>query len=341
LGSFVEGGEIRDAVSDQAYWTSPPSWSVAEHGVDANAVGLAGHEGAYDNASAYYQWNLANKDFGQPSLGFSFNNSAAAGGGLKSALASREGEFFSSGAFVAPYEDLYSELSGASLSFVPMDNAKISLSGFIPSDRSEGARASLQKAELSYKGPADIEMRVGYGWMQEDEAWLGSRTSGAFGQGIEGASEFATASILAPLTDKLSLFGAYTHGSSDIAVSSGLISDWSKARSTAFGFGLLSGDLLAAGDHLSLMIGQPHRVSQGQATFTVPTATDNTGRVITETETVDLAPEGREIAIESTYRFQLGDEGELATGAFLRLEPNHNPEAEPDIGVGLRYQKRF
>lgn len=334
LRSFVEETEGGGNGHGATYWTLPPALSVT---ADAS-------EGANGRAqpSAGYRWYLTTDLVDQPALDLSLNGSSSTSTDLSSALATRDGEFFSAGAFLAPYDSLYGTLSGASLSFAPIEDATLSIAGFLPSDEDEDAQASVQKAELSYKAVADIEMRVGYGWMHEDGAMLGGHAYGAFGREMASSSEFATASILAPLSEKLSLFGAYTYGTSNAQASSGLISDWSRTRSNAFGVGLLSGDLVTEGDHLSLMIGQPLRVSQGRATLKVPVALDGNRRVVTETQSVDLSPDGREVAIESVYRFALGQEnGQVETGAFLRLQPDHDPNAKPDIGVGLRYRKEF
>ncbi|MGI9449569.1 MAG: hypothetical protein ACR2QH_02810, partial [Geminicoccaceae bacterium] len=194
--------------------------------------------------------------------------------------------------------------------------------------------------ELSHKTFGDVELRLGYGWLQEEGSFLGSESDGAFGVESSGDSQFVTASILAPITDDVSLFGSYTRGEASVSTGgTSLLSDWSTAKVESFGAGMIAKDVAMESDRLTLMAGQPLRVEEASATLTVPTGRTADGRVVNESERVDLAPEAREIALEAIYSFDVNDDGDnLAMGTFVRLNPDHDPNADPDAGIGIRYR---
>ncbi len=172
--------------------------------------------------------------------------------------------------------------------------------------------------------------------------FLPSETEGAFGS-ADASSQFFSASILAPVTEDMQLFGAYARGRSSLSIGShGPIGDWSSAATKSFGLGLLMDELAEAGDRLSIMVGQPMRVERASTDLSVPIGRTEDGQVLTETRRVDLVPAGREIALEATYQFALDDEGtSFAAGSFVRLNPDYDPNTDPDVGIGFRYRLTF
>ena len=54
----------------------------------------------------------------------------------------------------------------------------------------------------------------------------------------------------------------------------------------------------------------------------------------------DLAPDGREIDVELTYGWDVG-RARLQTAAMLRLEPNHDASAEPELLLGFAWHLPF
>jgi hypothetical protein len=90
------------------------------------------------------------------------------------------------------------------------------------------------------------------------------------------------------------------------------------------------------------MVGQPLRVTEGTADVTVPVGRTADGRLLRERAELDLSPDAREIAFEAVYDFALDDEDQsLTAGSFVRLNPDHDPDADPDIGFGMSYQIKF
>ena len=122
------------------------------------------------------------------------------------------------------------------------------------------------------------------------------------------------------MTDEVRLFDSYTRGQSSVAAG-GLLNEWSDVSFESFGVGLLADDVAETGDHLSLMVGQPVRVESARAKLRVPTGRTEDGQVVTEKET--------------------DDDASLIAGAFVRLNPDHDPDAKPDLGIGVRSRLSF
>jgi hypothetical protein len=273
---------------------------------------------------------------------FGFNGSSNTQAGLVQSLP-EAGDFFQPTAFLAPFDQLSGEQTGGGTRVELGDNTDLSVSAFSSADSDASRQTVMQKVELSHKTVGDIELRLGYGFMQEDGGFLGSETKGAFGADSGGNSQYVDLSVLAPLTEKVSLFGAYTRGETDASGGgNSLLSNYSALSSEAFGAGLVMTDVAEKGDGLSLIIGQPLRVTEGSAEVTVPTGRNENGEVTQESATLDLAPDGREIAIEAVYNVALDDANQsLSAGSFVRLNPDHDPDADPDVGLGLTYKLRF
>lgn len=275
-------------------------------------------------------------------LFFGLNGSSAAETGLTSALPA-VGGLFQPSAYLAPFDQLSGEQSGGGTTLALGEDTALSVAAFTSAEDRTTRQSVLQKVELRHKAAGDVEFRFGYGFMEESGGYLGSEASGAFGADSGGRSHYVDASVVAPLSERLSLFGGYTLGST--AASGGgasLLSGYTRLRSEAFGAGLSMTDVMSAGDGLSLMVGQPLRVASGSAELAVPVGRTETGGVLKERGRVDLSPAGREIAFEAVYDFGLDDAAQsLTSGTFLRLNPDHDPDANPDIGIGLTYKINF
>ena len=274
----------------------------------------------------------------------SLNDSSVTVAGVEGAIAGHDGLLFEPGSFLAPFDQLAgNSQTGGGASFSLGEKTDITFSAFTTSpDSIDGSETSMQKIELSQNIGGDIELRLGYGWLDERDGFLGGASAGAFGK-TEASSSFVSAAVVAPIGDELRLFGSYTSGRSSLSsAGSGLLGDWSDVRTESFGIGLLADDVAEDGDHLSLMVGQPVRVQKADAKLTLPTGRTEDGRVLSERQTVDLAPDAREISLEATYQFALDDgDKSLAAGTFARFNPDHDGDADPDLGIGLRYSLRF
>lgn len=273
----------------------------------------------------------------------SFNETSTTDLGLGRALYNDQGMFFQQSAFFSPYDILAGLQSGGGAAYKFSERTKVSVSGFTATNEESATEINMQKMELLHQTFGAIELRFGYGLLQEEGGFLGSSTTGAFGTNTATDTQYFSASFLAPITDKFSLFGSYSQGhSSTSASTASLLNDFSTTKAEAFGAGFVMRDIVEVGDGFSFLVGQPLRVKAGTADITVPIGRTEDGEVLTDSAEVDLAPEAREITTEAVYRFALGDENQsLSTGAFARFNPDHDSDASPDIGIGLKYRLKF
>ena len=276
-------------------------------------------------------------------LFMSLNETSTTDLGIGRALAKEEGAFFQQSAFLAPYDRIAGVQSGGGAVYELGEKTKVAVSAFTAADEDALTEVNLQKVEFLHQTIGDIELRVGYGLLQEEGGLLNSSTTGAFGSQTTTDTQYASASLMAPMTDDVSLFGAYSRGrSSTSSTTASLLDDFSITKAEAFGAGFVIKDLVDEGDGFSFMVGQPLRATAGSANITVPVGRTESGAVETESARVDLTPEAREITTEAVYRFGLDDDShDLTTGAFVRFNPDHDPDASPDVGFGIKYRLRF
>ena len=270
---------------------------------------------------------------------FGLNGSSATDAALTTALPELGG-LFQPAAFLAPFDQLVGEQTGGGAAFALGENSQLLLSTYASTEENERS-STMQKIELVHKTEGDIQVKLGYGFVSEDGGYVGSAADGAFGSDSSGQSHVLDLAVLAPVTDKVSLFGAYTEGRTAASGGSGLISDYSTLRTSAFGAGLVMKDVMSEGDGLSFVVGQPLRVDGGSASVTVPTGRTETGEVLTKSGKLDLTPSSREVALEASYDFALSEGQALSAGSFVRLNPDHEDGSDTDVGVGFNYRISF
>jgi len=276
-------------------------------------------------------------------LFMSLNETSTTDLSIGRALAKEQGAFFQQSAFLAPFDRLAGLQSGGGAIYELSEKTKVSVAAFAAADDEALTQVNLQKVEFLHQTVGDVELRLGYGLLQEKGGFLNSPTSGAFGSQTTTDTQFVSASLMVPVTKDVSLFGAYSRGqSSTSSAAASLLDDFSTTKAEAFGAGFVISDLVDDGDGFSFMVGQPLRATSGSANITVPIGRTEDGSVLTETTRVDLAPDAREITTEAVYSFGLDDDRQdLSTGAFVRFNPDHDPDASPDVGFGIKYRLRF
>lgn len=264
--------------------------------------------------------------------------------GLGGGLRERRATLMQNGAILGPYGSLLAASSGAGISFSPADGTEIAVSAFGLLAEEDGPEASLQRFEVKQAMPGEIKVHLGLGLVQEEGGFLGSEASGAFGDDISARSQFLTISLLGPISDDIDWFTTYSRGRSSIGDADGaLLGDWSDTRSEAFGAGVVIRDLVKGEDGLTLMVGQPFRQENAEVTVDLPVAREPDGTVLSVAQRVDLAPKAREIAAEIGYRLPLGRDGDhdVQAAGFVRFNPDHQTNCNPEAGIGLAYRLHF
>ena len=112
-------------------------------------------------------------------------------------------------------------------------------------------------------------------------------------------------------------------------------------ESRAWSFDVARGALLAPDDSLALRISQPLRITSGTLALRLPTDYDYASQTATfGVSRLNLAPDGREINVEAAYTIPLSD-GVLSSNIFWRNDPGNIARAHDDLGVALRFNRRF
>jgi hypothetical protein len=114
---------------------------------------------------------------------------------------------------------------------------------------------------------------------------------------------------------------------------SSLIESLGPVYATSFSFGVAGKDLLARGDALAFVVGQPLRVEEAPVTLMTGGRRDwTTGAVMMAPAQSSLAPSGREIDLETAYRFALAD-WNLTTSVAYSIDANHVRGQDAVTGV--------
>ncbi len=264
--------------------------------------------------------------------------------GLSADLTERRGTTLQRHAFLSPHHIVAQDAATAGVSFSPMKGTTMAVSTSSTVLSMDSSKTSLQRAEVLQRLPKAIDVRLEAGLIQEEGGFAGGRSSGAFGDQRSARSQFLTISFLGPIHDDIDWFASYSRGFSSIGEGEVVdLMDWSNTRSEAFGAGVIVRDFMHDGDGVTLMVGQPLRQNHAKATIDLPVARRPDGRLVTAEETIDFAPDAREIATEIGYSLPLDRYGDMDLEAvgFLRLNPDHDDDRKPEAGVGLAYRWRF
>jgi hypothetical protein len=197
---------------------------------------------------------------------------------------------------------------------------------------------------LEHGDPGTRAMRLGVGVLGEDEGPFGTSGSGALA--LDGATTyFVDLAATMALGDGLQAFGRAELGRTATAGGGGLVDEMADLWSTSFALGLSARDVARPADRLTFTVLQPLRVERGQAVLDVPVARDLGGNVYRQDVEVELTPTGREIDLELGYGLPLGSAGfgmgRLQTALMLRLTPNHDAAAAPELLFGVTYRLSF
>lgn len=279
---------------------------------------------------------------GDVSLSLAVNAGLSQDYGLGSAMSGERGLLVGEDAVASPLEGIAGRSTGARLAFQADDDTEISYGAFKGTGVYGDSDTGLQRLEVARRvGDASL-VKAGFGRLDEDDVLFGGDSSGAFSADQSAASHYLNLFAQTRVAPGISLFGTYTESLS-VADDSGdgLLRDWSDVHANAFGAGVMVDAVVDESDRFTFLVGQPLRVWSASATLDVPTGRDAQGNVVRQAERVDLTPDGRETLFSIGYARPLGDATDLASGVYLRLQPDHDADAAPDVGAGVRMRSKF
>jgi len=261
--------------------------------------------------------------------------------------AAADGLFLDAARLLTPSDDLLEHGTGARLD-LPLGTATELRIGLLDSTdlgtetaNGSGSPGRLATLAATHQLGEQTSLAVNYGYLDETSGLLGSRASGAFAFADGAVTHLGTLRLGYRPQSRLELFAQATLGLSRMAEDDGLLRDWDEVRSDAFAVGVVTGDVAIEGDRVGVVFGQPLRVSEASALLDLPTARTLDGDIERQRERVDLAPSGRELRLEVAYQRPLDETSLVGTWLLLQHQPGHDAEADPALGIGLRYTNRF
>jgi len=188
-------------------------------------------------------------------------------------------------------------------------------------------------------GASGIELENGV--TIEENSFLGSETSGAFG--IDRASTYFTGlKGRWGLANDLMLFGMANFGYTKLeAANASMFNGFGGALTNSFALGVEKSGAFHPADRLGLVFSQPLRVMKGAANLILPSDIATDKSVIFSSQRLNLAPKGRELDLETYYNVAASDKHSLSINALFRMEPDNDNTAPNDLTLLGKYRWVF
>jgi hypothetical protein len=200
-----------------------------------------------------------------------------------------------------------------------------------------GGATSLAQVGVGYRLGTGGSLWVDAGLLTESASQLGSQGAGAFATDAGASTRYATLGGRLPLGDGFALFGSATLAATEMAeAGDGILSDWGTVRSNAFAIGAAGRDMLADGDRIGVLFGQPLRAERAEATLSIPVAIGPDGTASFRAGRVDATPSGRELDLQFVYVRPIFPGLGLSSWLQLRRQPGHDADARPAAAGGVR-----
>ena len=189
---------------------------------------------------------------------------------------------------------------------------------------------------------AGVEFGVQTGVITEESRALGLLSEGGFGELGESSTTFAGVSLDGELEDSWRFRASMLFGRTNLDEPSiGLLKTSSTLTSSAFRFALEGSDVLMDADRMDVFVGQPLRIENGKADFSVPVGRTPSGLVKREQiNGVSLEPGGRELEFGARYEMQVREDITVTGGIGIVHEGGHSKHTETELYglANLRFQ---
>ena len=172
------------------------------------------------------------------------------------------------------------------------------------------------------------------GSVLETGGFMGSLAAGGLKMADRASTNWTTATAETALDAHWSLKGAFTLAATGATHPEGsLITAIGPVYATSFAFGFAGGDIFRNGDALTFTFGQPLRAERATLTLATGVGRDwATGGVIMGETQSSLVPSGRELDLETGYRFSFAGWGAQANLAYA-LDPGHAQGRRAVLGM--------
>ena len=305
------GNGLSFSFAPAALSTSPTGLGTMEvrfDGGNGQVTGFYYTENTLYNHDRYFEKTLANP-FMAMNLAYGVYNSYALGEGLRATFGFATGE---NGLYDGSEDD---------------------------NDREFDDRAYGLNSEVSWKATENFTLTATSGVLYEDNALLGLNGTGGFDVGDSGTYYAGLVLTWSPLQN-FYLSGAWYQGWTDAG---SLASDLMQTgRLMSDSFALDAYWQYNRTDVVGLQFSSPLRIYKGKARFNLPVGRDNySDAVYRESYSASLKPDAREYRFSLYHDRQLNEDMSLKLQADMRLNPDHQKDAETDYRVMFGFSWTF
>ncbi len=187
-----------------------------------------------------------------------------------------------------------------------------------------------------YKPVEKLAFKVATGVMKETGSSLGMVSSGAFDI-QEAKTHFVGAGVAFTPMDKVRLEAMYYYGITNTSSDGGLMN---LSRMTSDSFAVTASYQPDDNTVFGLQVSSPLRVRSGSMNVTLPTGRHPTEDIFYyDTYRASMKPDAREIDMSLYYHGDVNKEVHLQSEFGVRLNPDHQADAEPDYRgmVGIKW----
>jgi subtilisin family serine protease len=181
------------------------------------------------------------------------------------------------------------------------------------------------------------KMRIGFGMMNEQNAWMGNQISGSLGRVSGSITQFMNVSGVYNFNRNLSAFGSAWLGYTQANLQNpGLITNVSNTQSYSWNVGL---DYTKKSHSFGATFSQPVTVYQGTVDVNVPVGYNANGTIAYDRTTANISPSVLEHNLGIYYKYKTDTMSLIAFGEHQNNYLNQNGVTNQQIGLAIN--KRF
>lgn len=229
-------------------------------------------------------------------------------------------------------------------SFSGVRNDGDALNNLIKTPGSANPGVSGFVSELRVTPPAAngrLTLRGLSGMVHEQDAVLGTASSGALSLGDATNTLFVGAGADIKLDQQWVVSLDYTTGHSNVAHAADSLVSTGTLTSAAWSTQLVGRDVWKDHDRIGFAVSQPLHVTSGSAQVQSAGTRDFDGNINYTTVNTSLKADAQETDMQSFYSFEPAHASRVSFGGTLRLQPDNDPKAKPEL-IGLaRYAITF
>ena len=182
-----------------------------------------------------------------------------------------------------------------------------------------------------------LKYRMGFGMMNENNAWMGNSIGGSFGEVNASYTQFTNLSGAYNLNKHVSVFGSAWLGHTTANLTrSGLVTDVGATQSYSWNMGL---DYTREGHSFGATVSQPVTVYKGSVDVAIPTSMTADGAVNFSRERVSIRPDVNEYDFGMYYKYRTKTMSLITYG---EQQVNYlNQSGVNNQQVGFALQKEF